>query len=161
MRRELLRFAALLVLPLAAAGAHAQDHRPHEQAGHAHATPEVGATAQRWHADAPLRDGMSRVRFSYEALSRMDRTRVDAAAVREQATGIRAAVDDMFAQCRLDPQPDAALHPLLARLIAASQALRDDPADAAPLVVIRGVLDRYAVLFDDASPGPRPEAAAR
>jgi len=69
--------------------------------------------------------------------------------VRAHAAEVRAAVDDIFARCRLEPRPDAALHPLLARLIAASGALAEDPAATAPLAEIRAVLEHYAALFDE------------
>ena len=41
---------------------------------------------------------------------------LDEAQVKAVAAELEAAVQDMIARCRLDPEPDAALHPLLALL---------------------------------------------
>jgi hypothetical protein len=116
---------------------------------------EAPPAGQRWATDAPLRAGMARVRIATHALEPLQHGPMEAAQVRAQADEIQAAVNAMFAQCHLPPQPDAALHPLLAKLLIASQALRDKPADGAPLAVLTDVLTRYPQLFDD-SEWPTP-----
>jgi hypothetical protein len=110
---------------------------------------DAATPAQRWPADAPLRAGMARVREAALALAALEQGTLQAPQVQAQADEIRAAVDSMFANCRLAPEPDAALHPLLARLIGASQALKAQPADPAPLADVRGVLQRYSELFTE------------
>ncbi|WP_147652630.1 DnrO protein [Vulcaniibacterium gelatinicum] len=104
---------------------------------------------QRWATDAPLRAGMARVRAATEALAPLEQGRMDAAQVRAQADEIQAAVNTIFAECRLPPEPDAALHPLLIRLMQASRALREKPADPAPLADLHAVLEHYPQMFDD------------
>jgi hypothetical protein len=56
----------------------------------------------------------------------------------------------MIARCRLDPAPDAALHPLLARVLQASARLAGGEFDAAALAELEAVLQRYPLLFEDA-----------
>jgi hypothetical protein len=100
------------------------------------------------------------VRAATDALAHAGHGHLDRAQERALADEIAAAVNTMFAQCRLAPAPDAALHPLLARLLVASQALRERPADADVADVaaeLRAVLQRYDQLFDD-SPLPAGEA---
>lgn len=123
-------------------------------AGHEeHATEATLATVppagQRWATDAPLRAGMARVQAAADALAPLEKEPMDPERVRAQADGIQAAVNTMFAECKLEPAPDAALHPLLAQLLSASQALRDAPTNAEPLADLRAVLARYRLLFDD------------
>lgn len=114
------------------------------------APPSPAAT--RWLADAPLRAGMARVRAATEALAHAEHQHLDQKQVLALADEVSSAVKWMFAECKLEPAPDAALHPLLARLLAASQALRDAPEDLAPLAELRAVLARYEQLFQESSP---------
>ena len=123
-------------------------------AAHAHDAdaklgPEPAGTAPRWVADAPLRAGMARVRAAADVLAHLEMGHLGAPQVTAQADEIRAAVDFMFAECRLAPEPDAALHPLLARLIGISAALKEHPSDPAPMADLRAVLTRYAELFEE------------
>lgn len=55
--------------------------------------------------------------------------------------------------CRLEPEPDVALHGILARLVAGSEALRGAPADPAPVAGMRDALADYVRLFDDPMSG--------
>lgn len=116
---------------------------------HVHAPADVDAPVpdghQPWAPDAPLLEGMARVRAAVAAL--------EAAPAPAEAAGHVAEVDEavgyIFANCSLDPEPDAALHGVLARLMAASRALRTDPADAAAVSSMRAAIDNYQALFDD------------
>jgi hypothetical protein len=65
------------------------------------------------------------------------------------AAELKSAVETMFVECRLDPAPDAALHPLLARVLQASQVLSERGFDATARDELRAVLARYAELFDE------------
>lgn len=113
---------------------------------------QPSAAGHRWVADASLRTGMQRVRRASDALDHLQHGHLDAGQVRALASEIDASVEFMFANCRLDPEPDAALHGLLARLLAASGALRDKPDDAAPVAEVRAVLAGYRQQFDDGEP---------
>src|SRR5690606_8290154 len=64
----------------------------------------------RWQPDAPLTQGMQRVRAATEALAHGGHGHLDEAQLRNIADELQSAVDDMFAQCKLEPEPDAALH---------------------------------------------------
>lgn len=129
-------------------GAHeAQDAHAahHPQAGHE----EAALPAIRWASDAPLREGMRRVRSATEALSHAAHGHLDAAQVQAIAAELESAVQDMIARCKLAPEPDAALHPLLARVLQASATLADGTFDAAALAELEAVLRRYPGLFED------------
>jgi len=77
MSVKALLFATLAGLAPVAGAAHAQDHSRHEHQVDVHAAVAVPQAGQRWHADAPLREGMARVRAASEALAAIDRNPVD------------------------------------------------------------------------------------
>ncbi|KFN42232.1 hypothetical protein N790_02885 [Arenimonas malthae CC-JY-1] len=151
MSRLSFAICLALLLPLPAlAGEHAHAADPH---AHAAAAPsgDAAAPAARWQPDAPLSRGMQRVRAATAALEHGEHGHLEAAQVQGIAAELRAAVDEMFANCRLDPEPDAALHPLLARVLTASRALAGGEFDQAALDELRAVLARYPQLFEDAA----------
>jgi hypothetical protein len=98
-----------------------------------------------WTPDAPLVEGMSRVRTALAALE----GKPDAATVQARATDVDEAVKYMFANCKLESAPDAALHSVLARLMIGSQALHADPANTAPAADMHAAVAEYERLFAD------------
>ena len=165
--------AAALVLALVLVPGRAAAQEPH--AGHAthvaqdaHAahggleTPApspVPAGHRPWAPDPPLRQGMARVREAMAGLAHHEMGHLGESTVLALADGIDEAIADMFAHCKLDPEPDIALHGVLARLMAGTQALRADPASAAPVAAMRAAMADYARLFDD--PAADPETKDR
>lgn len=145
--------------PVPAAGADADTAAPVAAHGqpdaHAHDDAHAAADAnvdvpvpeghEPWTPDAPLIEGMSRVRGAVSALEAAPAP----SAAADQRAGIDEAIGYIFANCRLDPEPDAALHGVLARLMAASQALQADPDDAAAVASMRAAVSNYEALFDD------------
>lgn len=103
----------------------------------------------RWRPDEPLARGMQRLRAATAALSHGGHGHLDDAQVKNIAAELQSAVEAMFAQCRLEPEPDAALHPLLARVLAAATTLRERGFDAGALATLEQVLSDYPRLFDD------------
>ena len=93
--------------------------------------------------------GMRRVRDAFDGLQPPVTDRPDENRMPRLAAEVDAAVEYIFENCNLDPEPDVALHGLLARLMAATRALRDDPADTEPVAAMRAVLEDYPRLFDD------------
>lgn len=100
-----------------------------------------------WTPDAPLMEGMSQVRNALEGLEA--RAQPDGTTVAARAGDIDAAIEYMFANCQLPPEPDIALHAILARLMAGTQALHADPADTSPLADMHAAVLNYEQLFDD------------
>lgn len=128
----------------------AADTHPQEDPGHALHGPSgmevpVAEDHEPWTPDAPLVEGMSRIRAAIAAIE----SAKDPASVAARAGDVDAAIDYMFANCRLDTEPDVALHAILARLMAGSQALRANPADTAPVADMHAAVGNYEALFDD------------
>ena len=132
------------------AHAAADDH----DASHADAIANAGGTDfpvpgnhVKWTPDAPLVEGMSRVRTALEGLE--SESHPDDAAVAALATDIDSAVEYMFANCQLPPEPDIALHAVLARLMANTSALKANPSDGSPVADMHEAVHNYERLFDD------------
>lgn len=125
---------------------------PAQDADHGHAGAEalgvdfpVPENHEPWAPDAPLVEGMARVRTAIAALE----GHPDAATVAARAADVDAAIEYMFANCDLPTEPDVALHAVLARLMAGSNALKADPADHAAVLDMRAAVANYEQLFDD------------
>lgn len=141
----------------------AQPSHPHEHAQH-------GAMAlaldhgRPWATDAPLREGMERIRAAVAKALRAD---AQGGMTRAQAQALAASVDEgiafMVRHCHLAPKADANLHILLGRLSGAAAAVKADPGAADGLPRLREALDLYPRYFahpgwpaDGAPPVPAP-----
>ena len=136
----------LLLSALAAPLAHAQD-------GHEHHSPATTVSqeipAQRYATDAPLRTGMAQIRTAVDALGHYERGHMGVEQAVTFATTIQEQVAYLVANCKLEPQADAALHGIIAKLGAGAQALKTDPADLAAIPPMREALADYRRTFDD------------
>lgn len=125
---------------------------PAEAEHHAHAAhgaaPEL-AEGQRWATDAPLREAMLRIRDGVaENAAAFHDGALSPAAAQSLAAVVEGDVQFMIANCRLAPEPDAALHRLIGRLLGAGEALRADPQSADGLPQLEAVLNDYGATFD-------------
>ncbi|HST26857.1 MAG TPA: DnrO protein [Rudaea sp.] len=145
--------SALLMLAAAhAQGANPAQPAPAAHAEHAHAAPAPAAVlpaGKHWATDAPLRDGMRRVRQAVQALEHGERSHLDAAQTANEGKLIEGAVNDMIANCKLDPDADAALHGLLAKFLVGANAARTGQNLPAALADMQDALKQYPLLFDD------------
>lgn len=133
-----------------------QDHAAHEHDAHAHAAHHPDAAGMaipadhvKWEPDAPLMEGMQRMRDAMGGLLHHEMGHLNEAQVDQLATQVDEAAAYMFANCQLEAEPDVALHGLLARLMAGAEALHADPADPEPVADMRAALEDYPRLFDD------------
>ncbi|HRQ64158.1 MAG TPA: hypothetical protein PKZ76_04715 [Xanthomonadaceae bacterium] len=160
---------ALSVLAVSCGAAH-DDHDDHagaqaDKAVHEHdhhddllpGTLSLDPDGRPWATDAPLREGMQRIRDAVAAsLSEHDHMGVDATAGVALAQQVDDAVAFLFANCRLEPEADANLHLLLAQMMGASAALRHGDNSGEGLVRLLAALDAYPRHFDH--PGWEPLA---
>jgi hypothetical protein len=141
--KHLCTAALLCVLVAPAANASVQEHH------HDHAATAAAAPAQRWTPDASLRDGIRKVHAAVDELHHYELGHMSAPMALDRAATIEAAVGDMFAHCRLAPEPDAALHGILVPLLRAAQALKADPGKVGAVADMRAAIARYPQYFDD------------
>lgn len=137
--------------------AHTAAHESHSDAAHGHddhahdVTQAAGVDFPvpeghaKWEPDGPLVEGMSRVRAAIDGLEQAS----DDTTVLAGAAEVDAAVEYMFENCSLPLEPDIALHAVLARLMAGTQALNADPSDTGPVHDMHGAVANYEDLFDD------------
>lgn len=132
---------------VAVAPATAQDHAHHENAVTATAT--APTPAQRWPTDAPLRAGMANIRTSVEALRYVEVNDISREEALAEVAMIDQSIGHIIANCKLDPDADAALHDVIAKLIHGSAGLRSDLKDKAAMAELRAALLEYQRLFVD------------
>lgn len=153
LSRTILSVSALaLAGALSAAPAMAQSATHHGHAAHAASAghdAKVQAPAQRWATDAPLRAGMRNLREATETLNHYQMGHLDDTQRDNAVDRIDAAIKDMFANCKLKPDADVALHGLLAKFIAGANAARAGTFGKAELVPMQEALAQYPQLFDD------------
>ena len=118
--------------------------------GHAqHRPAPVLAEGQRWATDPPLRAAMTRIREAVERNApAYDQQRLQTADAETLANAVESDITYMIANCRLDSEPDAALHALIGRMMNAAAALRKDPISEAGLPRLVAVLHEYQATFD-------------
>lgn len=148
----ILATAALALATAAVAGTQAAEDPAQAHHGHAAHEPAPAPTladGQRWATDAPLREAMLRIREDVASrIHAFHEGSLSAAEAEGLATAVESDVQYMIANCRLDPQPDAALHVLIGRMLGAAEALRADPAAPGGVPELVSVLRDYGAGFD-------------
>jgi hypothetical protein len=126
----------------------AQDHAAH------HATPPAATATrpdhgQRWGSDAALRKGMEEIRAAVGALQHYQHGHIGPEQAATLATRVEAQVAYLVANCTLEPQADAALHAIIAKLLQGAAALKTDPRNLDAIATLRQALQDYPRQFDD------------
>lgn len=94
-------------VPHAAAQHHAHDATPRLVLDH----------GKKWATDAPLREGMTRIRGIVESeLGRVHAGTLDRAGYERISSDIEAQVADIVGNCKLAPEADAVLHAIIAQI---------------------------------------------
>lgn len=140
--------ALLAGLALAATMQTGPVHAQHDHAAHAHVAQPVPAPAQRWQADANLRDGMDRIHTALEELRHYEMGHMDATMALDRVGLIEQAAADIFAKCKLAPEQDAVLHGMLVPLLGATQKFKANPQDMAQVEAMRSAVAAYPRYFD-------------
>ena len=122
-----------------------------DHAAHTSATSLPTPPAKPWPSDAPLREGMRRMHQAVNALGYAEHDHLDAAQTTTVAQQVQEAANFMLANCKLPPEPDAALHGLLAVLLGGAGAIKANPADISPVASMREAVALYPRIFEDAT----------
>lgn len=146
MRNMLLPFVLLCA---AGSPAFAQEHAHHTPPATVPSTVAHDAPAQRWLADAPLREGMGRIGRTVAAFQHYEHGHMDPGQVTALIANVEQDVQFLVANCKLEPAADAALHSIIAKLLLAAQALKTDPGDQGAIPSMRDALRDYTRQFDD------------
>lgn len=143
----LLLLSTVLCAALPAIAQHSHD----EHESHAASAEPVAIPAQRYATDAPLRDGMSRIYTALDELTHYEMGHMPQATAVEQVDAIKAATDSIFANCKLAPDADVALHSMLVPLLSGIQAFQKNPADTSAVAAMRQAVADYPRVFDDSN----------
>ena len=144
------------------ASSHAENAMPHagatdEHAAHRHGGHQAADLqldhGQRWQTDAPLREGMERIRAAVAAAADHANATggLDASSAEKLAGQIDAGIAFMVTHCRLAPQADANLHILIGQMAEAAALAREPAGSPSALARMRAALDTYPHYF--AHPG--------
>lgn len=143
-------YVAVLALGAATAGpAFAADAHSHGHGALPNLTLNKG---KQWGTDAPLREGMTKIRGIVEPqLKQVHAGKMDAAGYARTATDVEAQVGDIVENCKLDPDADAVLHVIIAELgegIDAMKAKGDDARAEEGMVKVVTALNNYGKYFN-------------
>ena len=120
---------------------------PHESHDASLVAPPEG---QLWPTDEPLRASMTRIETALEQAQGAGQS-----IGREQADLLARTVEDNVAfivkNCKLPAEPDAALHVLIGRMLAAANELKGERAGEAAVSQLAAVLQDYRNSFDHAA----------
>jgi hypothetical protein len=152
--RTLPVVALLVAFGTAGPAALAQDTGDHSShATHAEPAP-AQAPAVRFATDAVLREEMERIRTAVTGLGHYEQGHLDAAQAAPLVAQVEASARTIFANCKLPPDADAALHAILVPLLQGAAALKADPADVAAIAPMREALAAYDRTFDPQATPP-------
>lgn len=124
-------------------------HAAHQHGDHQATELELDH-GQRWQTDAPLREGMARVRQAVADATRDADANGGLAAPSGQqlAAAIDASITYMVSNCHLEPAADANLHILIGRLAEAAALARQPAQSDQALPAMQEVLHTYPRYFD-------------
>ena len=112
---------------------------------------------KQWETDEPLRRGMRTIRDAAEpALQAYRRKTLTAGDARALADTVEENVRYMIANCKLEPEADAALHDLIVQMLQGASRLKTDTMASDGLPQIVAALARYPDYFKH--PGWQPPA---
>jgi len=139
-KRQAIIIVGVLVLTVGGSiAAWTHLHASHEADAHeTHGNAAMALNAgRRWDTDEPLRTGMQRIRD---------------AALQQQGVALAATtkeqVDYLIANCKLDPQADAALHGIISQLLTGADMLSKTPESPEGVEKIRHALHQYPDYFN-------------
>lgn len=116
------------------------DHSQHTQSTH---NENPSPPAQKFQADEDLQTRMATISSHFKAL------KTDANALPAEAgENIKTTVEDIFKTCELEPDADAAIHPILANLLKGANLLKAGEKEEGHQV-IHSALTNYTQFFDD------------
>lgn len=158
---KLLIGGALLVGALGVASVNpalAQAQHSADTHNHSSAAKLTLDNGRQWRSDAPLRQGMTKIRaIVAPRLERIHAGKMDARGYAAMAAGVETQVAYIVKTCKLEPDADAMLHLLLAEIVEGIDAMKaagkTAPAESG-VVKIVAALNGYGKYFEH--PGWKP-----
>ena len=114
-----MKFTVILLASLFLHVAHAQN--PHDHSGHSKKSEKLTKPTKKFQATDDLKIRMEKIlSLISELKSRKNNVKI----VAEYGDKLTAVVNDIFTTCKLDPEADAAVHPLLALILEGAEEFK-------------------------------------
>ncbi len=145
--RRLGRLAVLLTAGTGL-GALAQTDPHHDH--HAAAEAPTLKAGQRWETDGPLRKGMEEIKLLVEeALPKAHQGKYTPEEYAQLGKAVDTQVSAIFANCKLPPEADAALHGILIQIIDGSKTVKQPTGKRTPgLLKMMKAVNQYGATFN-------------
>lgn len=121
-------------------------HDAHEAHDSPHGTSIAPPDGERWPTDKPLRTGMSRIQAAVE------QSTTASPLSRELSLALARTIEQnvtyIIEHCKLPPRADAALHVVIARILAGTHRLKEDASTDAAVAQVLDALRDYRDAFD-------------
>jgi hypothetical protein len=151
---KILLLATALVFPLANA---VSQTAPHEHEAVAHGSMELNA-GQKWATDAPLRQGMTKIRTAVlTALPAAQSGSLTPAQYDVFADDVNSQVVYIVQNCKLEPKADAQLHVLLGDIttgVSVAKGEKQGEARSQGVIKVAESVNNYGKYFDHADLQP-------
>lgn len=156
----MIRFLSVLsslVLLANSAAAATHKHSQHKHSGHGAAELKLD-NGRKWATDAPLREGMEKIRNMFAAeLGNIHNRKAGEKTYQKIAAGVDAEIQTFFQTCKLSPEADQQLHIVLVQMMSGSGKMKSgktlDERRAGAVEVITA-LGSYGEYFEH--PGWKP-----
>ncbi len=146
--RRLGRLALLLTLGTGVTAV-AQSDAHHDHPAAAAEAPKLKA-GQKWETDGPLRKGMEEIKLLVEeALPKAHQGKLSAEEYAQLGKAVDTQVSALFANCKLPPDADAALHGVLVEIIDGSKTVKQPTGKRTPgLLKMMKAVNQYGATFN-------------
>lgn len=143
----MIMLSLLLTFPLSGYCAQSAEHQ-HHASGHPGPSLNQG---KKWASDPPLRQSMDALRIAFQTrLAAIHHNNLATAEYKKLGDTTHSAVANIVAKCKLQPEADAALHLIIADMLAGADAMtgktKGKPSAGARKVV--SALNSYGQSFD-------------
>ena len=133
----------------------ADEHRHEDQTQHQHSQKIIKPGSKKFEGDAPLQSHMRAIRDDLQSqLQQVHNGKFSEADYKTLAEKVDKSVQQIFKDCKLKPDADAALHSILAKIMSGSANMKKGPTSEARakgfLEIAKG-LESYPQTFKDST----------
>lgn len=138
-----MKFLLIAALILSVQLVNAEDHHHQSSSEHAKNSKVQDLGSKKFVPTADLKVRMEKI---LNLMKELRDKKSDAKAVREYGDKVSDTVKDIFKTCKLEPAADAAIHPVLAKVLRGTKELKNGHYDAGHKEIHESLLD-YEKLF--------------
>lgn len=114
-----MKFSIIILTSLFLHVAHAKNH--HDHSGHSKKSDKLTKSTKKFQATDDLKTRMDKI---LSLMSELKNKKNNVKVVAEFGDKLTGVVNDIFTTCKLDPEADAAVHPLLALILEGAEEFK-------------------------------------